>query len=92
MHKFFRAFHDFLNVSAETQERRERDGLTQEEEREFTAIQESPAVKEFRTYMEKPTPQVRDALCKRCGKLVVNKTTTFFLAKEDMKGGSSSSF
>ena len=42
-------------------------GLTSEELR---VIEESPVIKEFLAYMEKPQPQVRDALCKQCGKHV----------------------
>ena len=70
MQKFFEAFTKFDNVSVETKERRKRDGLTLEEVTEWKAIEESPAVKEFRSYMAKPPPQVRDALCKQCGKHV----------------------
>ena len=70
MQKFFEAFREFNNVSAETKERRERDGLTLEEVTEWKAIRELPAVKEFCSYMAKPPPQVRDALCKQCGKHV----------------------
>ena len=59
-----------LCSSAETKEKRERDGLTLEEEQELTAIKEGPVVKEFCSYMAKPPSRVRDALCKQCGKHV----------------------
>ena len=68
---FFVAFWEFDNVSAETKERRERDGLMPEEETELTAILQSPAVKAFQSYMAVPPPQVHDALCKYCGERVV---------------------
>ena len=42
-----------------------------EEETEWKAIMEHPDVKEFRTCMAKPPPQVRDALCKQCGEHVI---------------------
>ena len=70
MQKFFQAFGKFNNVSAETKERRERDGLTLEEVTEWEAVMEHPAVKDARSYLAKPPPQVRDAPCKQCGKHV----------------------
>ena len=71
MKKFFEAFTKFDQVSDETKERRERDGLMPEEETELTAILQSPAVKAFQLYMAVPPPQVHDALCKYCGERVV---------------------
>jgi hypothetical protein len=68
--KFLEAFSAFDKVSARTKARRQRMGLTPEETEELKAIEESPNVKAFRAYKEKPMPRVRNAFCKQCGKHV----------------------